>query len=104
MQVIGSPCDGEGGVEHWMFPFTLLCFGWAGVVSGWDWYLGYRGQGGGVGRGWVGKDLCYDGHGLSDIVKSTLFFTDPLISVNREYHQCSISESDILISLTNSNG
>ena len=65
---------------------------------------GLYGAGGGVGRGWVGKDLCYDGHGLSDMIKSTLFFTDPMISVNREYHHCGISEPDTLISLINFNG
>ena len=100
----GTLWVGEGKDGHWMFFIVHLCFGWAGMGREWDWYLGYMGRGGGVGRVWVGKDLCYDGHGLSDMAKSTLFFTDPMISVNREYHQCSISEPDILISLTNSNG
>ena len=79
--------------------FRFLGFGWDGLgrERGWGW-------GGVMGRGRVGKDLCCDRHGLSDMARSTLFFTDPMISVNREYHQCDISEPDTLISLTNLNG
>ena len=91
------------GDEH-RLSFWLLCFGKEGLGRERDWYLGYRGRGGEVGRGWVGKDLCCDRHGVSDMAKSTWFFTVPTISVNREYHQCDISEPDTLISLTNFNG
>ena len=83
-----------------LFISVLGGLGWVGNGTG-TWVMG---AGGGLGRGWVGKDLYYDKHGLSDIAKSILCFTDLMVSRNREYHQCGTSELVILTSLTNFNG
>ena len=81
--------------------FGVVCLSQHACIFTGSWVMG---AGGGLGRGWVGKDLYYDRHGLSDIAKPILCLTDPMVSRYREYHQCGTSELVILTSLTNFNG